>query len=84
MKKQEDVICNQEEKHSVETDMLMTDGRIYTSLGKVQTLRDLKEITVIMREKIENLLIEVETTKEQVPDGKIFTIWNEKLTQWSE
>ena len=28
MKKQEDVICNQEEKNSVETDMLMTDGRI--------------------------------------------------------
>lgn len=30
-----------------------------------------------MREKIENLLIEVETTKEQVPNGKIFTIGNE-------
>lgn len=28
MKKQEDVICNQEKKHSVETHMLMTDGKI--------------------------------------------------------
>lgn len=57
------MICNQEEKHSVETDMLMTDGRIYTSLGKVQTLRDLKEITVIMREKNRESPYTVETTK---------------------
>ena len=28
MRKQEDVICNQEKKHSVETHMLMTDGKI--------------------------------------------------------
>ena len=31
----------------------------------------------IMREKIENLIIEVKIIQGQIPDGKIFTIWNE-------
>ena len=41
--------------------------------------KDLKEIMNIMREEIEDLIIEVETIKGQIPDGKIFTIWNEYL-----
>ena len=50
----------------------------YTSLRQdINMFKDLKEIMNIMREEIEDLIIEVETIKGQIPDGKIFTIWNE-------